>query len=272
MWSSKYIKWFKKANEILKTVDGKDIELWEFNYDLTDDNILTEWVKHFRNHYCRDEDIDDCRNGTGLSRKNYLINLIFPDKSSKLGPGIRSGDFSEILVADYLEFILHYWVPRTKFENKSVRDESKKGCDIVGIKFMNYPNYSQKDELIVYESKSQLSGTKADPKLQNAIDHSSKDYLRKAETLNAIKNFYRIRKMEDEKNKIQRFQNLEDNPYIEKYSAAAIFDNSIFDKELIKQSDSSKHNNKEKLSLIVFNGNDLMNLVHELYQRAADEA
>ncbi|MCF7955781.1 MAG: hypothetical protein K9M75_08270 [Phycisphaerae bacterium] len=111
---SKHTKWFKDSGERLTTSDGKTVEVWEFCYQ-KDDDILRDWAKHFRNHYCSDDEIDDLRDGTGLSRSDYLTNMVFPDSSKGFGPRIRSGDFAEILVADFLEYIMQYWVPRFRY-------------------------------------------------------------------------------------------------------------------------------------------------------------
>jgi hypothetical protein len=67
------------------------------------------------------------------SRKDFLINLKFPRKSSKLGPGIRAGDFGGILIADYLQWTLTFWVPRLRWCSKVIRDESPKGDDFIAL-------------------------------------------------------------------------------------------------------------------------------------------
>ena len=124
-----HIQWLSDSKAPIVTDDGRTVEVWELNY-VNDDEILSEWAKHFRNHYCSDDEIDDLISGTGLSRSQYLKDIKFPDRTSKLGPGVRSGDFSEILVSDFLQFVEGYWVPRTRYNDKTVRDESVKGCDL----------------------------------------------------------------------------------------------------------------------------------------------
>jgi hypothetical protein len=47
---------------------------------------------------------------------------------------------------------------------------------------------------------------------------------------------------------------------------------SVFDKTVFSATDTSIHDNKDRLSLIVIKGENMMPLVHELYRRAADEA
>jgi hypothetical protein len=94
--------------EPLTSADGKTIEIWELRHT-TDPTVLSAWAKHFRHQYCSDSDIDSLR--AARSRKDYLEQIKFPSRSSNLGPSVRAGDFGEILVADYLQWILGYWVP-----------------------------------------------------------------------------------------------------------------------------------------------------------------
>ena len=118
----------------------------------------------------REDEIDTLRNGTGLSRAEYLSRYIFPDALGGFGPGIRSGDFGEILVADFLEFILSYWVPRNRYNHKDIPDESTKGCDVIGIKIQNDDQVLPNDILVTFEVKAQFSGNRAKNCLQDAVD------------------------------------------------------------------------------------------------------
>jgi hypothetical protein len=61
---------------------------------------------HFRQHYCEDALLDKQRQGPGLSRAQFLEQMKFPHATDAPGPSIRSGDFAEILIADYVEFKL----------------------------------------------------------------------------------------------------------------------------------------------------------------------
>jgi hypothetical protein len=135
-----------------------------------------------------DSKIDELRSGTGLSRAEYLSTLVFPAADSQLGPAVRSGDFAEILIADLLEYQFGFWVPRTRYADKSIGDESSKGTDVLGFKFVRDDLVpSAEDILVVAESKAQMSGAKAKPCLQAAVSDSAKDALRKSESRNAAK-------------------------------------------------------------------------------------
>src|SRR5680860_36268 len=109
--TSAYTKWFVDIGERLKTEDGKDVAVWEFRHE-SDDVVLSAWAKHFRNHYCLDAEIDLLRGKR--TRQDYLTNVKFPCTTTKLGPAVRAGDFGEILVADYLQWLLGFWVPRVR--------------------------------------------------------------------------------------------------------------------------------------------------------------
>ena len=94
--SPEHIKWLADTEERITTVEGKIVEVWELRHQ-PDDAVLSAWAKHFRNHYCSDEDIDELRSGTACTCSEQTVNYKFPDKDSRLGPGIRAGDFGAIL-------------------------------------------------------------------------------------------------------------------------------------------------------------------------------
>lgn len=237
-----------------------------------DEGILSAWAKHFRNQYCRDDQIDDLRKGTGLTRAEYLRTIKLPDESAAPGPSIRAGDFGEVLVADYLEFVLKYWLPRTRYDNKAVRNESTKGTDIIGFKVVTPGRDNPRDTLALFEAKAQFTGDNPSSRLQAAVDGSVKDEIRKAESLNAIKQRFLDRGRTAEVQTVERFQNSEDRPYSEAYGAVALLSSSVFNEKDVGATTTIAHPNADNLMLIVIHGSDLMSLVHELYRRAADEA
>ncbi len=259
------------SKHTLVTKDGKSIEVLEFCFD-DNEIVLSEWAKHFRNQYCRDDEIDTLRNGTGLSRAEYLMNIKFPDSSTAPGPSIRSGDFGEILVSDYIEYILNYWVPRTRYANKTVRNESTKGCDIIGFRIIEDGKYKDDDTLIIFEAKAQLVTKSNKSRLETAVVDSKKDPTRKAESLNAIKQRLIYQGKISEAKQIDRFQNSEDHPYKEIYGASAIISTEILDTKIIADFDASDHPSYSNLRLLIIHGTNMMNLVNELFKRAADEA
>lgn len=270
-WTSEHIKWLVDAGERIKTADGKEVEVWEFRHE-QDEAVLSAWARHFRNHYCFDGEIDYWRRGYRYTRVEYLNTIKFPAPKDAPGPSIRAGDFGEVLVADFLEYLLGYWVPRTRYGDKTIRNESTKGSDIIGFDIVKDSKASLNDKLAIFEAKAQFSGRKAKARLQDAIDGSAKDIARKAESLNAIKQRLHGRNELDDAEKIERFQNEVDYPYKEVYGAVALFDNPLFDSDLTSLADASSHPNSGDLVLVVIKGEQMMALVHELYRRAADEA
>ena len=149
---------------------------------------------------------------------------------------------------------------------------STKGCDIIGFQFHKEEEYSPQDTLIIFEAKAQFSGNKADPRLQEAVNGSEKDQRRKAKSLNAYKQRFLDIDNKIDANRIQRFQDSEDRPYLEISGAAALFSDNLYDQNLIMATTTRQHPNHNNLRLIIFRGQNMMDLVHELYRRAADEA
>ncbi len=266
-----HVAWFANTGAKIQTQDGKAAVIWEFRHE-PDDSVLSLWAKHFREHYCKDSEIDALRNGTGHSRSEYLTNLIFPDHKKPPGPSIRAGDFGEILVADYLEFLLKYWVPRTGYAVKAVRNESTKGSDVIGFKTSKKGESSPSDTLAIFEVKSQFTGSKSLAKLQEAVEGSAKDALRKAETLNAIKRRLIQSNRTKEAERVERFQNPPDHPYREVFGAVAVLTTPLYEDSEIKKTKTKHHPNFKGLELLVIRGESMMELVHLLYKKAALEA
>jgi len=273
-FNNNHLQWLNHI-KTLNSSDGIPIEIFEFQH-VDDDSILDAWAKHFRNHYCLDTDIDDLRDGTGKSRKDFLNDYKFPSKTIRPGPATRSGDFGEILISDYLEYRLNYWVPRTRFYDRQNKNSPTQGVDVMGLKILDIDNESPEDELIIYEVKAKLTTNTIDEskkRLEIAIEHSEKDFeLRKGESLNAFKQWYRVRSKQTEVKRIKRFQNPTDKPYKELSGAASIILDSSINDSRINKVNASAHPNSENLQLIIISGNDLMELVHSLYERAANEA
>lgn len=265
-----YLQHLKQA-EALTLGTGVKCEVWELDVPV-DAACLGEWANRFRQTYCPDSDLDILREGTGKSRAEYLLELVFPDKSAPPGPAVRSGDFAELLVSDYVEYVLGYWVPRGKYAEKGSRDESVKGVDIVGFQCPDPAQPKPTDEMLTFEAKAQLGGGKYKDRLQVAVNDSGKDYLRAGETLAAMKRRMHVAGEHASMLVVQRFQDAVDRPYQLLSGAAAILSDAAFDTDGIKGTTIAGHNNAGNLKLIAVKGEDMMTLAHALYQRAADEA
>ena len=151
-----HVKWLVNTEEQIPTADGILVEVWELRHQ-PDETVLSAWAKHFRNHYCPDAEIDFFRRGLGFSRSDYLTNIKFPDAKVAPGPSIRAGDFGEILVADFLEYILGFWVPRVRYGAKVINNESSKGCDTIGFLMIKEGDELPDDTMVLYETKARLT-------------------------------------------------------------------------------------------------------------------
>lgn len=264
------LNYLKQCVGTLTSGEGCIIHVWELGGPVSPVD-LSEWARHLRQHYCPDAEIDQLRDGTPFSRAEYLVNLVFPDATTAPGPSIRSGDFAEILISDYVEYMLGYWVPRGKFAEKASRDESVKGVDILGFKILG-ARHAPEDELLTFEVKAELSGGQYSGALQKAVTDSAKDYLRSAITLNATKRRL-IRAGEQERALVvQRFQNKDDRPFVFKCGAGAVLSDLAYDEANVRSVSARDHRNLANLQLLVVKGTHLMTLVHSLFQAAANEA
>lgn len=268
-WTKEHIQWLHDTGEVISISTGENVPVFEFAYDVANEEVMSHWARHFRNHYCADDAIEMLK-PEGMTKQDYLLNLKFPHETKSPGPSIRAGDFAEILVADYLEFLLDYYVPRTRYDRKIIGNESSKGSDVLGFKKKN-KKPSRKDELLIYEVKARFSEKSATNTLQTAIDDSSKDEIRLAESLNGAKQ--RLYDQGDHAGMgvISRFQKNVDQPYKKIFGAAAVLTDSSCCMETLAEASSQEHSSRAQLEMIVIRGPALMSLVHSLYQRAADE-
>jgi len=258
----------KKTTETIVTKEGRVVEVWEFVVP-TDTAVLDAWALNFRRQYCSDEELPVLIEGTGKTTEQYLTGYVFPDKSAAPGPSIRSGDFAEFLVSDYLEFLRGFWVPRGKYADKASRDESVKGVDILAFQQLDLDKPHADDTLLAFEVKALISGAKYSKQLQKAVDDSAKDFfLRQGETLNATKRRLHRAGMAADVKRIARFQNLTDNPYKYLSGAAAVLAKEAYDITELAETSVVVHKNSSNIELLVVRGSSLMPLVHALYERA----
>jgi len=259
----RYLDCLVKLKDLV-TDEGDTVEVFELLSSMPSD-VLEEWAVHFRQNYCSDGLLDLLVSGTGLSKQEYLLRHKFPDATDGFGPGTRSGDFAELLISDYLEFSLGYSVHRERYKNKFNRNSSTQGTDVIAFR-MTGSKPTVADELITFEVKAQASGNTAKRRLQDAIDDSYKDPIRKAETLSALKQIYLEKGNTEKAAQVERFQNKPDRPYVEKYGAAAVHDSTTYSEEIIKDVKQKS----EKRWLIVIKRDNLMRLVHKLYEVASE--
>lgn len=260
-----YLDWLIQEKPVI-TSEGKQIVIYELVIQ-DDESVLNSWAKHLREHYCADSEIDVLRAGYGFERDEYLKKIKFPDANTNPGPSVRSGDFTEILIADYVQYVLDYIVPRTRYDLKVNKNSSTMGSDLVGYKCGK--KVSSNDELIVFEVKAKASEVRSLSKarLQKAVDDSNKDVVRLAETLNAVVQRLIDRNDLEEAKRVQRFQNSSDTPYRKIFAAAAVHSNMSYSDNILKTV-STIHHADPDLKLIVMHCDKLMEFIHEMYGRA----
>lgn len=262
----KFIDYFIREEDIV-TDEGKDISIIriEINDDLA---ILEQWARHLRDHYCSLEELDELREGTGLSRFEFLRDMKFPDPNFGLGSSTMSGDFSEILIADYIEYILNYIVPRVRYRQKFNRNTSTQGSDLIGYKVESIETNSINDEMLIVEVKARNSESNPEATLQNAVDHSAKDLVRIAESLNASYRMLKNYNEEEGMRLVRRFQNPTDRPHKRTFAAASVHSDTSFSIDVLKKVNISKH--PEDVKLIAIHSPNFLTFIKEMYVRAAN--
>ena len=181
MEAPRYVRWLIEETNI-KLSDGTHIPCYRLEHT-NDEDVLNEWALHLRRHYESDESLNESIAETGLSAAEYLRDYVLPGTKG-LAAACRSGDFTEILVSDLLEFVHNYKVPRCKQQNRANKDRSTQGTDIVGYYCANLDGKpSTRDELVAAEVKGLLSSGSYKV-LENAAKDSQEDEFRLATTLN----------------------------------------------------------------------------------------
>ena len=262
-----YIKYLAQENPII-TDEGKQIEI--LHLDIQDDlEIFEDWAKQFRRNYCSDDELDEMTSVMSISSKEYLKDYKLPSDSG-IGLSTMSGDFGEILVSDYFQYIEKYMVPRTRYDSKVNKNTSTQGSDVLGYK-QDSSNVSN-DEVVVVEVKtsaSASSSSKAKNKLQEAINHSDKDFERFSTSI--VASYLRLKKSNSDQAKVvERFLNITDKPFNVIYGAVAVYSNQSYDIDVIKAVVSKKHRDFQKLRLLVIHSDELMKFIRELYLKASE--
>jgi len=258
-----HCEWFEDTGTVLSTSDNKAVRVLRFNYQ-EDIHVLNAWAIHFRRHYCSDSDLAASCAAMGMTAADYLRDIKLPGLTAP-GPSIRSGDFSEILVADYIQYLLGYVVPRTRYDRKDTRDSSTKGIDILGFKYIDKENPGEDDELITCEVKASLTAP-ASNNLQAAINGSKLDFeIRLPLALNAAYQRLRDRGDLETATALERFMNQTVRPYTNISAAVLMCSDAAWREQLVIESEGAHPNTR--LELLVFLGNDLMTLANRLYEQ-----
>lgn len=253
---------FDESTENLATRDGDPVRIIEISHN-QNQAILQEWALHLRRHYSSDADLAIEAHDMGISASDYLRDIKFPNRSG-LGPGTRAGDFCEILVADYLEYIMNCVVPRTRYDTKPTPNESTRGTDVIAFK-LDSSGISSRDQLISCEVKGALAS--AHNGFQSAVNDSRKDIATRIPyAVNAMRQKLRIRGMAEELAIAVRFSDKVTRPYTEITGAAFVCSTAYWEDEYITGSFTGGTNSNA--IYFAFRGFRLMDLVHQLYEIA----
>ena len=265
MEKPQYINWIvEEAGIVIK--DEIPLRCYKIDYK-DDESVLDDWALHIRRNYIEDVRLKDDADDNEMTVKQYLHDYIIPQKGEDLGPTARSADITEILISDLLEFIHQYSVPRYKLKNRSGKNNSQQGTDVIAYKYKNEdktPN--DKDELVAAEVKATLSNGEYSP-IKSAIIDSRKDEHRLARSVDYCrKRLKELGKM-TESEEVKRFLFKPDNNYRIIYLAAGVSSRENVDN--IIELDFSGEKIKIRSNELIFyvHGRKLMELAHNIYER-----
>lgn len=260
-----YIDWIIEETGIT-IKNGIPIKCYKIDYK-DDDTVIDEWALHIRRNYIEDEDLLSDAMINGMSIEQYLHDYVIPQRNEDFGPTARSGDITEILVSDLLEFIFGYSVPRYKQKNRSGKNNSEHGTDVIAYKYFNgYDSPSEKDELIATEVKAVLTSTGYGP-LGNAIKESKKDEQRLARTIDYCRKRLKELGRVEESSEIARFLLKPDNNYKLAYAAAGISSRETVDQVIQLSASGEELQISSKQKIFFIHGKTLMDLTHKIYER-----
>ncbi|NLY20775.1 MAG: DUF1837 domain-containing protein [Tissierellia bacterium] len=258
---------FKKE---LISNSGKKAKIYELRNDIEEEAILDDWARSLRDYYIEEHMIDILLSGTGLTKKEYLAQNIFPSTHG-IGAATMSGEFGEILVYDLIQYKMDYYISKTRYLEKVNPDLPVSGSDVIGYKVEDIKSPQNDDKLFVGEVKvraSEKSRLTLDKNpISDAIKDSGKDRIRIAESLNAEKRRAVYRNKIEEIKVIERFQNKTDTPYQLNFSAIAIFTKALYSEEFILQILNNIADDEETNILIIYS-DKLLEFLRDLYRRA----
>lgn len=253
------------------------IKIYKFNKDILDEDMMDEWARGFKRNYITEENEEELYKGTGLTKQQYLEKMVFPNNKSSIGNSLMAGEFGELLVYDYFNFVLKYYTSRTRYLEKTVSYDAIKGIDVICYNIKNIQIPSENDSLVIAEVKTH-SSKKGNCKntVQNAIIDSNKaivdsnnEMARISESLNAEKRRLINKQRFEEAKIVERFQNKLDNPYILDFFAVAVLESKVYSEDIVIE-EVKKYipKNNIPINMLVIHSKELNSLIKELYRRA----
>lgn len=263
-----YLPWLLKEENIT-TIDNKKVTCYKLEFK-GDDDILNQWALHIRRHYISDEDLTDACEITGKCKADYLKEQMIPQKNEELGPTVIAGDIAEIIILDVFEFEFQYKVPRVKMENRSGKNNSEHGTDVIAFNINMTELTSQDSEIIISEVKANLSQSNFDV-LNTAMNDFKKneiDHQRYAHTLEYLRKKCKGNNELELEKIIARFEQKTKFPYKTVLAPAGISSVENVDSNGIVPISNDKFQMKGNDKLIYVHGRALMLLAYDLYRRA----
>lgn len=259
----------------LVSSNGNRVNIYKLANELLEEDILNKWASSLRNNYIEEKLLPDCISGTGLTQQEYLKTIIFPDFENRQGAGTMSGEFGEILMYDYINFNLKYYITRTRYLDKVNRNMPISGSDVMGYKMVNNDIPCSSDQLLVAEVKtrSTINGRKegiCQKALEAAIKDSTKDRIRLAESLNAEKRRLLLRSKVSEAKIVERFQNKTDNPFTLNFFAVAVLDTDLCIEDTIIEVIEAQSENIGIKNVLIIHSKELKSFLRDLYRRACE--
>ena len=266
MLAPRYIDWFVAESGITLKNDVP-ITCYKLAYKI-EEEALDEWALHIRRHYESDDELTESLSVTGISAEEYLRRYVVPQKSEPFGPSARSNDFTEIMISDLLEFIHGYTVPRCKQHNRSGKNNSEHGTDILAYRFYISPQKPDpKDELVASEVKAELSSDTFGP-IDKAIEDSQKyDVVRYAHTLNYYRKKLESQQKLQQAEEIARFQQKSEYDYVLTYIAAAVISRENISSPISVSVDEQNLTLQSHQHIFLVHGKSLMSLANQIYER-----
>ena len=260
-----YIDWIVEEADV-SIKDGQPIYCYRIDYN-NNDEILDNWALHIRRHYRDDSELLDDAAINIMTVEQYLHDYVIPQRTETLGPTARAGDITEIIVADLLEFVHGYSVPRCKQKNRAGKNTLEQGTDIIAYRFFKEDKSpSNKDELVAAEVKASLTGSDYIP-LQSAIIDSKKDDHRLARTIDYYRKKLKNLGYEVESKEISRFLTKPDNDYKIKFLAAGFSSKETVDTEIQIDLAGKEVSIIKGQEIFFIHGRKLMELTHNIFER-----
>jgi hypothetical protein len=198
-----YIDRFQKSTVPVQLGSGEFVNVYSIAAGLTDTE-KNEWAKHILAHYISTADIAKGARITGKTEQEYIQKFVLPTAGKD-----KSGEFGEIIFADFIEYILGFTVPRFKQYGKYPNNPTQ-GVDIIAYK-ADATN-STNDTVLYGEIKSYLS-ERSFPILQKAIDEiTGRDDEKFSLALEIMRLALERRGDEAESKEVERYSNPAENP------------------------------------------------------------